>query len=150
MKKNKELLFDGDVTPPLPRFKSQWNVKPGDCPGDFPYVSSESLTVPDQAVTPAELLKRNSAGMSLSGKQPIYNSVEIPNLAALDLVDIEIKRDELRESIHELEERHRELSKQQADAYDVQRKTDFEKMFQLYEEKISSKATADKDTTPSN
>lgn len=76
-----------------------------------------SLTIPDQSFTIKEILDRFARGLSFNGaKVPVYNGEEeIPNVARMDLADIEdmkaaiqseidFKKEELRKTVPRKEE----------------------------------------------
>lgn len=58
-------------------------------PKNFAYVSSKSQTVPNQVLSPAEMLDRFTRGQTVdtSFLQPYYSSIELPQIDRLDFVD---------------------------------------------------------------
>lgn len=65
-----------------------------------------SLTVPDATMSLRELLDRYGRGLPVNGSEPVYHGeeVELPNLRAMDLTEIQALREASAEQVKNLQE----------------------------------------------
>ena len=66
-------------------------------PEDIESPTGISQTVPDQSMTVNELLDRHQRGLPIKAYDPVYYDDDVPNIHAMDLVDIAEMREELSE-----------------------------------------------------
>lgn len=98
-----------------------------------------SLTQPDQALTPRQLLDRHHRGLSLEGgREPIYEEEDLPsdgiNPATLDLVDLQEMRIQNTQKVKDLKKKGdeeaaaaREAARKAAEDAENQQYTKFKK-----------------------
>lgn len=71
-----------------------------------------SMTVPDESMTPQELLLRFTQGKPIPNFQAVYSDDDLPDLSSMDLVEIQQLKDQLKSDINELQE---EISRRKND-----------------------------------
>jgi len=85
---------------------------------EHPYGVSQ--TVPDQSYTLLELLDRHQRGLPIRVSNPLYSDDDLPNIKAMDLVDIQEMREDLAYNTKQLQKK---LKQKQLDQQE-QLKTD--------------------------
>lgn len=85
------------------KFKTQFNAH--EFPSDAELNTKPSLTVPDQSMTIAEIMRRFAQGLPMEGqKVPVYNGdTEVPDFRKMDLVDIQELRERNEENIKNIQ-----------------------------------------------
>lgn len=91
------------------KFKNVANVQPS--PGYSP--GGKSQTVPDQSMTPQEILLRFTQGKPVPGYQPqYYDGVLMPDIDAMDLTELQEYKDRLSGQIDDLADTYDNLQEQ--------------------------------------
>lgn len=112
----------------LPLFKTPYNAKLFTSKTKEPG-GGKSLTIPDQALTVPQIIKRSQAGMPLhvGYKQAYYEGEEgdLPDLRKLDLAELQKLREEATIRVEQIKY---ELNKQHYDKQEEQRKAREEKL----------------------
>lgn len=83
---------------------------------NFEYPTGESLTVPNQVLTPKEMLDRFTRGLPLdqTSRTPYYSDIELPVLEKLDLTELHEMYQDNKKQLDEHEAREK-AAKQKAD-----------------------------------
>lgn len=89
---------------------------------NFEHPTGVSKTVPNQVLSPKEMLEKFTRGVPLNAtsKEPIYSDMELPDFAAMDFVEIqewrEANQQEIKKMTEELEAAEEEIKKRDAKA----------------------------------
>lgn len=86
------------------KFRSTFNR----IPAKMEQITNPSQTIPDQAMTVAEIMRRHANGLSINeSRVPLYYGEEddMPDLSRMDKADREMKIQEMRQQHDELRER---------------------------------------------
>lgn len=73
----------------MTHFQTQFNFDEAS-PENYEYPTGVSLTIPNQVLSPKEMLERFSHGLPLetTSQTPYYSEIELPNLQKLDLTEL--------------------------------------------------------------
>lgn len=74
-----------------------------DQPGDYESPRGISKTVPDQALTIPEMISRHVRGLPVKTVNGSYSDIETPDFFAMDLVELQEYRENLRSSINQMQ-----------------------------------------------
>lgn len=106
----------------LPNYKDAFNAI--QFPKSYEQTSLPSLTIPDQAISPSEMLNRHQKGLPISGKLVTFydedgtpEEFNMPDLNKMDLSEIaqlmEVNRERIRKMQEELEKSQASLNEQE-------------------------------------
>lgn len=101
--------------------RTWYNYMLGENIHDMHISLGDSETVPNQAMTAAEMLRRHASGLNVGGQVPQYSDYDIPDLVRMDLVEIDEYRKQLADEIRHAEEMHKKASIELAKKQDEDR-----------------------------